>query len=419
MTQEAPRGGLAVVFITALIDSAGFGIVLPVLPRLIMTLSSVGIDRAAIYGGWLSFAYAVMQFLCAPTLGSLSDRFGRRPVLLFALAALGVDYLIMGFAPVLWWLIIGRAIAGTAGASFTPAAAYVADLTPPENRAQTFGLLGIAFGMGFILGPAIGGMLGAIGPRAPFFAAGVMALCNAAFGYFALPESLAPHLRRRFDWARANPVGTLAQIKRYPSVAWIVIAVLLWQLASQSLPSTWAYYTTAKFHWSAAQIGYSLTFAGLTGIVGQPLLKPSRLRLLGGERRATELGIVFGCLTYLGYALVPRGWMTYAVSLLNVFFSLAYPCMNSLMSRQVPADGQGELQGAVACAASLSTVIGPPVMTAVFGYCSRAQAAIHFQGAAFIVSALLTVACVVFFEKGFRSAPSAVSPYADEAVSSS
>jgi len=171
MTQETRRGGLAVVFITALIDSAGFGIVLPVLPRLIMDLSGVGIDRAAIYGGWLSFAYAVMQFLCAPILGNLSDRFGRRPVLLFALVALGVDYLIMGFAPALWWLFVGRTIAGTAGASFTPAAAYVADLSPPETRAQDFGLLGIAFGMGFILGPAIGGVLGTIGPRAPFFAA--------------------------------------------------------------------------------------------------------------------------------------------------------------------------------------------------------------------------------------------------------
>jgi MFS transporter, DHA1 family, tetracycline resistance protein len=414
MTQETRRAGLAVVFITALIDSAGFGIVLPVLPRLIMDLSGVGIDRAAIYGGWLSFAYAVMQFLCAPILGNLSDRFGRRPVLLFALGALGVDYLIMGFAPALWWLFVGRTIAGTAGASFTPAAAYVADLSPPETRAQDFGLLGIAFGMGFILGPAIGGVLGTIGPRAPFFAAGAMALGNAAFGYFALPESLAPHLRRPLDWARANPVGTLAQIKRYPSVAWIVLAVFVWQLASQSLPSTWAYYTTAKFHWSAAQIGYSLTFAGLTGVIAQPLLKPSRLRRLGGERGATELGILFGCLAYIGYALVPRGWMTYAVSLLNVLFALAYPCMNSLMSRQVPADAQGELQGAVACVSSLSAVIGPPVMTAVFGYCARPAAMIHFQGAAFIVAALLTVVCAVLYEKGFRAASRLVAPQASE-----
>ena len=216
--RKSGGGALLFIFVLVLIDSIGFGIILPVLPRLIMQLTGVGIDRAARYGGWLSFVYALTQFFCAPVLGNLSDRFGRRPVLLFALLALGVDYLIMGVAPLISWLFLGRTIAGVAGASFTPAYAYLADITPPERRAQSFGLMGAAFGIGFIAGPAIGGLLGALGPRAPFFTAGAIALANAAFGYFALPESL-PHAKRRaFHWARANPLGTLAQMRRYPVV---------------------------------------------------------------------------------------------------------------------------------------------------------------------------------------------------------
>src|SRR5580704_4554606 len=206
---SSPRTGksaFAFLFITVLVDSIGFGIILPVLPQLIMQLTGVTIDRAAAYGGWLSFVYALLQFFCAPVLGNLSDHFGRRPVLLFALLALGCDYLIMGFAPVISWLFVGRAIAGVAGASFTPAYAYVADITEPAKRAQSFGLMGAAFGIGFILGPAIGGLLGGLGPRAPFFAAGAIALANTALGYFALPESLPPARRRPFHWIRANPL---------------------------------------------------------------------------------------------------------------------------------------------------------------------------------------------------------------------
>src|ERR1700756_2621403 len=231
------------IFVTVLVDSIGFGIILPVLPRLIMQLTGVGIDRAAGYGGGLAFVYALLQFFCAPVLGNLSDRFGRRPVLLFALFALGVDYLIMGFAPAIGWLFAGRAIAGIAGASFTPAYAYVADISPPERRAQNFGLMGAAFGVGFIVGPAIGGLLGSFGARAPFFAAAAIALANTVLGYFALPESLPLSARRPFRWARANPLGTLLQVLHRPQVSWLLAALFLWQLAHQVLPSTWAYYT--------------------------------------------------------------------------------------------------------------------------------------------------------------------------------
>ncbi|HVH83998.1 MAG TPA: MFS transporter, partial [Steroidobacteraceae bacterium] len=232
-SRPAGKAAFVFVFIAVLVDSIGFGIILPVLPRLIMQLTGVTVDRAAGYGGWLAFVYALLQFFCAPVLGNLSDRFGRRPVLLFALFALGIDYLIMGFAPAIGWLFAGRAIAGVAGASFTPAYAYVADISPPEKRAQNFGLMGAAFGLGFILGPAIGGLLGGLGPRAPFFTAGAIALANGTLGLIALPESLPQAARRPFEWRRANPLGTLRQILKYPTVTWLLGALFLWQLGHQ------------------------------------------------------------------------------------------------------------------------------------------------------------------------------------------
>ena len=282
--RNAGGGALLFLFVAVLVDSIGFGIILPVLPGLIVQLTGVSIDRAAAYGGWLSFVYALMQFFCAPVLGNLSDHFGRRPVLLFALLALGIDYFIMGFAPVIGWLFVGRAIAGLAGASFTPAYAYLADITPPERRAQRFGLMGAAFGIGFIVGPGIGAVLSHFGVRAPFFAAGVLALANATLGFFALPESLAPALRRPFHWTRANPLGTLAQMRRYPVVLLMLGALFLWQLAHQVLPSTWSFYTISKFHWSAAQVGYSLVFVGTLMAIAQGLLTGVRGNLLRGER---------------------------------------------------------------------------------------------------------------------------------------
>src|SRR5580700_934337 len=254
--RSAGNGAFLFLFIAVLVDSIGFGIILPVLPRLIMELTGATIDRAAVYGGWLAFVYALTQFFCAPVLGNLSDAFGRRPVLLFALLALGCDYFVMGFAPTIGWLFVGRTIAGLAGASFTPAYAYVADITEPAKRAQSFGLMGAAFGVGFILGPAIGGLLGDLSPRAPFFAAGAIALTNTAFGYFALPESLPLASRRAFHWARANPLGTLLQMRRYPTVLLMLGAVFLWQLGHQVLPSTWAFFTISKFHWSSAEVGW-------------------------------------------------------------------------------------------------------------------------------------------------------------------
>ena len=403
--RKAGGGALLFIFVLVLVDSIGFGIILPVLPRLIMQLTGVGIDRAARFGGGLSFVYALMQFFCAPVLGNLSDRFGRRPVLLYAVLSLGVDYLIMGVAPTIGWLFLGRAIAGIAGASFTPAYAYVADITPPARRAQNFGLMSAAFGIGFILGPAIGGLLGSFGPRAPFFAAGALALVNFALGCFALPESLPLEKRRPFHWARANPLGTLEQMRRYPVVLLTLGALFLWQLAHQVLPSTWAFYTIAKFHWTSAQVGASLAFVGLLMALAQGVLTRVLIPWLGGDRRAALVGLAAALLAYIGYALATQGWMMYAVGLTTFFFALTYPSMNALASQQIPANAQGELQGAVASLYSLSSIIGPPLLTQIFSRFSDPAASVYFPGAAFLAAAALTAACALLFLRAMRLTP--------------
>jgi len=415
--RKAGGGALLFIFVLVLVDSIGFGIILPVLPRLIMQLAGVGIDRAARYGGWLSFVYALMQFFCAPVLGNLSDRFGRRPVLLYSVFSLGVDYLIMGLAPTIGWLFLGRTIAGVAGASFTPAYAYVADITPRERRAQNFGLMSAAFGIGFILGPAIGGLLGSFGPRAPFFAAGALALANFTFGCFALPESLPPEKRRPFHWTRANPVGTLQQMRQYPVVLLTLGALFLWQVAHQVLPSTWAFYTIAKFNWTSAQVGASLAFVGLLMALSQGVLTRVLIPWLGGDRRAALVGVGAALLAYVGYALATQGWMMYAVGLTTFFVALTYPSMNALASQQIPADAQGELQGAVASLYSLSSIIGPPLLTQIFSHFSDPAAVVYFPGAAFLAAAALTTVCAVLFLRAMRLTPQALATQEPAAAS--
>jgi MFS transporter, DHA1 family, tetracycline resistance protein len=406
--RTAGKSALAFIFVTVLVDSTGFGIILPVLPRLIMQLTGLTIDRAADYGGDLAAVYAGMQFFCAPVLGNLSDAFGRRPVLLFALGALGCDYFIQGLAPTIGWLFVGRLIAGIAGASFTPAYAYLADITPPEKRAQSFGLMGAAFGIGFILGPAIGGLLGGLGPRAPFFAAGAIALANTAFGYFALPESLPPERRRALDWKRANPVGTLLQVARHPAVAWVLSAIFLWQLGHQVLPSIWAFYTISKFGWTSAEVGWSLAWVGILMATAQGLLTRVLIPALGGERRAALCGMAAALVAYLGYAFATHGWMMYLFSLSTFVFALTYPSMNAIASRQTPADAQGELQGAVACLYSFSAILGPPLMTQIFSRFSAPAATVRFPGAPFVAAALLTLGSALLLSHALRRAPAPV-----------
>lgn len=406
MTRTPGRHALVFVGITVLLDIVGFGLILPVLPRLLVELTGDSVSQAAIDGGWLAFVYAAMQFVCAPILGNLSDRFGRRPVLLFAVGALGVDYLVMANAPTLAWLFLGRTIAGMAGASFTPAYAYVADVSPPEKRAQSFGLISAAFGVGFILGPALGGLLGELGTRTPFFAAAGLSLLNLVYGTLVLPESLAPEARRPFEWRRANPLGTLMQMRKHPVVLGLLGALFVWMVAHQVMPSTWTFYTKYRFGWSEAMIGGSLAVAGIVMATSQATL----MRVLvprWGERRTALTGIAVASLGYLGYGAATAGWMMFAWQVTWLLGALVMPSTNALMSHKVDRGAQGELQGAVASLFSLSSIVGPPLMTQLFGRFSASDAALHVPGAAFFASTLLAWIAFTLYYRATRQKPEA------------
>lgn len=399
------RHALTFIFVTVLIDTIGLGIVIPVFPELIVDLTGKPVNEAARIGGWLAFAYAVMQFVFGPIIGNLSDRFGRRPVLLASLLAFAVDYMVMAFAPTLALLFVGRLIAGITGASHTTAYAYIADVSPPEKRAQNFGLVGMAFGFGFILGPAIGGLIGEqFGTRAPFIAAGALALVNALYGWLILPESLPRERRRPFDIRRANPVGTLLQLRRYqPVVLGLAMAMFLWQLSHQSLQGTWSFYTIYRFEWSPGMVGLSLAAVGLTAAIVQGGLVRMIIPRIG-ERRAVELGLMSGMAGFVIYGFATQGWMMYAGIAIAALSGLAYPSMNALMSTRVDPNAQGELQGAVASLFSLSSIIGPPLMTQLFGYFTGGSAPFELPGAAFILAAALTLASLALFLRVCRRA---------------
>jgi len=402
MPSRAPgRNALYFIVITVLLDVVGFGLIVPIMPRLLVELTGKGLSQAAIYGGWLSFLYAAMQFVCAPILGGLSDRFGRRPVLLYAVGSFGLDYLIMGFAPSLAWLFFGRIISGISGASYTPAYACVADLTPPEKRAQNFGLISAAFGIGFILGPALGGLLSHFGVRAPFFAAAILSFANLFYGYFVLPESLPPERRRTFDWRRANPLGTLLHVGRQRAIRTVLGALFLWMLANQVMPSVWSFYTKFKFGWSEAMIGASLATAGLVMTLAQALIIRRLIPRLG-ERRTALVGIAFAVAAYVGYASATQGWMMFAWLSTWLFGALVMPSTNALLSHRVAPDAQGELQGAVACLSSLSLIAGPVLMTQIFGYFTSASAPLQVPGAPFYFAAALTFVCWFVYRAATR-----------------
>jgi DHA1 family tetracycline resistance protein-like MFS transporter len=402
--RPAGKNALIFVAITLLLDTIGFGLIIPVLPALLVDVTGASVSRAAVYGGWLAFAYAAIQFCAAPVLGGLSDRFGRRPVLLFAIGALGVDYVVMGLAPTLGWLFLGRIIAGAAGASFSPAYAYVADISPPDKRAQNFGIVSAMFGVGFIAGPAIGGLLGSLGPRAPFFAAAGLSLLNFLYGLFVLPESLPVERRRAFDWTRANPLGTLARMRRHPVVLGILSALFLWMLAHQVMPATWSFYTKFRFGWSEAMIGASLAAVGVLMALSQATLVRVLVPRIG-ERRAALLGMGIASVGYFGYAVATAGWMMFAWLSTWFFGAIVMPVTNAVMSHRIEPDAQGELQGAVASLYSLSTIVGPPVMSQLFGYFSSPGAAFHVPGAAFIAASVLAATSLTLFWGATREAP--------------
>jgi len=392
----ANRNALAFIFITMLVDSIGLGLIIPVAPKIIAQLTHEDMSGAARWGGWLYFVFALMQFLCAPLIGNLSDRFGRRPVLIASLLALGIDYAITGLAPTIAWLFIGRFLSGIAGASYTTAYAYIADITPPEKRAANFGITGAAFSVGFILGPALGGLLGQADPRMPFFLAAGLSLLNAAFGLFVLKESLAPENRRTFEPWRANPVGALAALRRFPGILTLCIVVVLMRLAHDSNPAVFSYYVMFKFHWTPQLVGYALMAVGaLMAVVYGGLVRPVIPKI--GETAAVYLGLICGAMGFAGYAFATESWEMFAWMVPFALTSFVMPALNAIMSKMVGPTEQGELQGALACIGSLTSIAAPPLLTNLFAYFSSGRAPVYFPGAAFFAaSVFLVLAALVF-----------------------
>lgn len=392
------KAALGFIFITILVDMTGLGIIIPVMPKLITELTGGSISDASVYGGWLIFAYAFFQFLFSPVLGGISDRVGRRPVLLFSLFGLGIDYVVLALAPNIIWLFIGRVIAGIGGASITTASAYVADVSPPEKRAQNFGMIGAAFGLGFIIGPVIGGILGEYGSRIPFFAAAGLTLLNWLYGFFIVPESLDKENRRAFSWKRANPIGTLLHLKKYPAIIGMIASIFLVYLAAHAVQSTWAFFTIETFKWTEAEVGYSLGFVGFVvalvqGVLIRPVVKAV------GQVKAVYIGLSFNALGLLLFAFATEGWMIYAILVPYALGGFAGPSMQGIMTSQVPVDEQGELQGGMTSMASVTSIIGPVMMTSIFAYFTDPENDIYFPGAPFILATILAIVSMILVIK--------------------
>jgi len=405
MSSRHGGNALAFIFITVLIDAIGFGIIIPVMPGLLTSLTGKGFADAAEISGMIMFLYAVTQFICGPIIGGLSDRFGRRPVLLASLAAFGIDYLVMALAPNLTWLVIARVVAGITGATFTTAYAYIADISPPEKRGPNFGLIGMAFGFGFILGPALGGIVAQWGDRVPFLLAAGLAFANFIYGYFTLPESLSQPNRRAFNWRRANPVGALIRLRAAnPLVLMLSITVLVWTIGYQSLFATWNYFTSEKFGWSADQIGWSLAFTGLVGAIVQGVLS-RRLIPRYGARNIVIAGMLSGMCGYAIYATASAGWMLYAGILIAGLNGLVFPSLQTVMTSNVPPNEQGELQGAVASLQSLAAIVGPPLMTSTFATFSRPGAPVYLPGAPYLLAIGFALASLLIFQRAMARKP--------------
>jgi DHA1 family tetracycline resistance protein-like MFS transporter len=405
MSSKRPAVGF--IFVTLLLDVIGWGIIIPVMPTLICELLGGSttdpkmVSTAAAYGGWLIAAYAITQFFCAPIVGGLSDRFGRRPVLLGSLFGFGIDFLFQALAPAIGWLFLGRIIAGVMGASFSTAGAYIADISTPEKKAQNFGLMGAAFGLGFIIGPVIGGLLGAYGPRVPFFAAAVLALLNCLYGFFILPESLKPENRRAFTWARANPIGTFKSLFRFKVVAGLFVSLALVYISAHAVQSNWSYYTIKKFSWKPEDIGFSLGVVGLVfAIVQGGLIRLIIPKL--GQQRSVYFGLALYALGFLLYAFATQGWMMYAVTIVYCLGGIAGPALQGIMSGILPPNEQGELQGGFTSMMSAASIIGPPIMNGLFAYFTEPDTPIYFPGAAMLLGAVLTLFSAVWARSSLK-----------------
>jgi DHA1 family tetracycline resistance protein-like MFS transporter len=393
------KPALGFIFVTLLLDILGLGLIIPILPRLVESFAHHDVVTASRLYGALGALYALMQFVCAPIIGSLSDRFGRRKVILASLFASSIDYVILIFAPNMSWLFIGRILTGITGANYSAAMAYIADISPPEKRAANFGMVGAAFGIGFIAGPAMGGLLGekgifGIDPlRAPFVAAGALTLLNWLYGCFVLPESLAPENRRAFSWARSNPIGALRAFRHHPAAIELAITYFLIQLAHQVFPATWVLYTEYRYGWNTFQTGLSLTVVGvMVAIVQGGLTRVVVAKV--GEKKTILIGLTIATLAYIGYGSAPYGWMLYAVLCFGSLGGVTMPTIQSVISRQVGADEQGRLQGALMSLASITGILGPAILTSLFSYFIRPTAAVNLPGMPYFFSGALVLAAM-------------------------
>jgi DHA1 family tetracycline resistance protein-like MFS transporter len=387
---------LIFILVTVMIDAMGIGLILPVMPDLIKEVQGGTLANAAVWGGILSGVFAVMQFLFGPIIGNLSDQVGRRPVLLISLGILALDYLVMAVAGTIWLLFLGRVVGGITAATQPTATAYIADISKPDEKVARFGLIGAAFGIGFVLGPTLGGLLAGLGTRAPFYAAAALAFANLAFGYFVVPESLKAENRRPFLWRRANPFGALAAVSaltevRRPLAIFFVNSVAFWVY-----PAVWAFFTQARFGWDTTMVGYSLSAFGIAIAVVQGGFMRPILRIFG-DKGTVLYGLIFNVLAFAAMATVTSGTLALILTPLTAFGAVVTPALQGIMSRQVPDNAQGELQGVLASVNALSMIIAPVLMTQVFAAYTRPEANVYFPGAPFVLSMALALACLAIF----------------------
>lgn len=401
MENSKKKAAIGFIFITLLIDVIGLGIIIPVIPKLIEELIHGSVNEAAKYGGWLGFVYAFTQFIFAPVVGNLSDRYGRRPIILISLLGFAVDYVFLALAPTITLLFVGRIIAGITGASFTTASAYIADISTDNDRAKNFGMIGAAFGLGFIIGPLMGGGLGYLGPRVPFYAAAVLCLLNFLYGYFILPESLDKEKRRPFEWKRANPIGSFKFLLKHPELSGLVISLFLIYIASHAVQTNWSYYTMGIFGWDELMVGISLGVIGLLiALVQGVLIRWTTPKL--GENKSIYIGLSLYALGMLLFAFATEGWMMLAILIPYSLGGICGPSLQSVISKNVAPNEQGELQGALTGLMSVTSCIGPPLMTYLFYHYSEKSAVIKFPGAPFFLAFIMMAISVVITYFAFQ-----------------
>ena len=401
MKKNKNQAALGFIFITMLIDVIGWGIIIPVIPGLIEELIQGDISEAAKVGGWITFAYAITQFVFAPLIGNLSDQYGRRPIILISLLGFTLDYILLALAPSITWLFIGRIIAGITGASITTASAYIADISTIENRAKNFGMIGAAFGLGFIIGPVIGGLLGQYGARVPFYAAAALCFLNFLYGYFILPESLPKEKRSVLNLKKANPIGSFLHLKKYPKLIGLASSMFLLYVASHAIQSNWSFFTMYKFNWDEKMVGISLGVIGLLVALVQGVLIRWVNPWLGNEK-SIYAGFFLYSLGMLLFTFANQSWMMFIFLIPYCLGGIAGPALQAVISIQVPETEQGKIQGTLTSLMSASAIVGPPLMTGIFYYFTKEQTLFEFAGAPFLLASILMTISALMAYYSFR-----------------